>query len=69
MMKSINVVIDDAITKVAIDDSEEGTSSKETTIEIEAQDVEVEEHSSERESTLVNSRRETRSLSDRKSVV
>ena len=41
MMESINVVIDDAITKVAIDDGEE-ESSKETTIKVEAQDVEVE---------------------------
>ena len=59
VMESINVVIDDAITKVAIDDGGEGPSSKETTVEGEAQDVEVEEHSSEKESTLVNSRMET----------
>ena len=63
MMESINVVIDDAITKIAIDDSGEGTSSKETIVEFEAQDVEVEECSPERESILVNSRMETRSLS------
>ena len=36
------MVIDNAITKVAIDDGGEGPSSKETTIEEEAQDVEVE---------------------------
>ena len=41
VMESINVVIDDAITKVAIVDSGEGPSSKETTVEGEAQDVEV----------------------------
>ena len=63
MMESINVVIDDAITKVAINDSEEGPSSKETTVEIEAKDVEVEERSPERESSPVNSRMETRSFS------
>ena len=63
VMESINVVIDDAITNVANDDSGEGTSSKKAIIEIEAQGVEVEERSSERESTPVNSRMETRSLS------
>ena len=39
VMKSINVVIDDAITKVATDDSGEGTSFKKAIVEIEAQDV------------------------------
>ena len=63
VMESINVVIDDAIKKVSIVDSGEGPSSKETTVEGEAQDVEVEEHSTEKESTLVNSRMETRSMS------
>lgn len=57
------MVIDNAITNIANDDSGEGTSSKETIVEIEAQDVEVEEHSLERESTPANSRMETRSLS------
>ena len=56
MMESINVVIDDAITKVAIDDGGKGPSSKESTIEVEAQDVEMEERSSKKESTPVNSR-------------
>ena len=42
VMESINVVIDDAITNVANDDSGEGTSSKKAIIEIEAQGVEVE---------------------------
>ena len=63
VMESINVVIDDAITNVANDDSGEGTSSKEAIIEIEAQGVEVEECSLERESTPVNFTMETRSLS------
>ena len=42
VMESINVVIDDAITNVANDDSGEGTNSKEDIVEIEAQGVEVE---------------------------
>ena len=62
-MESINVVIDDAITKAVIDDDGEEPSSKETTVEVETQEVEVEELSSEKESTLVNSRMETRSMS------
>ena len=57
------MVIDDAITNAANDDSGEGTSSKEAIVKIEAQDVEVEECSPERESTPMNSRMETRSLS------
>ena len=63
IMESINVVIDDSITNIANDYNGEGTSFKEATVKIEAQGVEVEEHSLERESTLVNSRMETRSLS------
>ena len=62
VMESINVIIDDTITNIANDDSVEGTSSKEAIVEIEAQSVEVEECSLERESTPVNSRMETRSL-------
>ena len=57
------MVIDDAITKVANDDSGEGTSFKKAIVEIEAQYVEVEEHSPKRESTPVNSRMEIRSMS------
>jgi len=57
------VVIDDATTNVANNDSGEGTSSKEAIVEIEAQGVEVEEHSPERESTPMKSRMETKSLS------
>ena len=59
VMESINMVIDDAITNVANDDSGEGTSYKEAIVEIEAQGVEMEEPSPERESTPVNSRMET----------
>ena len=41
VMESINVVIDDAITNVEINDDGEGPSSKESTVEVEAQDIEV----------------------------
>ena len=56
VMKSINVEIDDAITKVEIDDDGEGP-----TIEVKAQDIEGEGLTSEKESTPVNSGMETRS--------
>ena len=62
-MESINVVTDDVITRVEIDDDGEGLSSKETTIEVKAQDVEMEGLTPEKESTLMNSRMETRSMS------
>ena len=55
--------IDDAITKVEIDDDGEGPSSKGPTVEVEAQDIEGEGLSPEKESTPVNSRMETRSMS------
>ena len=55
--------IDDAITKVEMVDDGEGPSTKEPTVEVEALDVEVEEYTSEKESTPVNSRVETRSMS------
>ena len=57
------MVIDDAITKVVIDDGGEGPSSKETTVKVEAQDVKVERLSLEKESTPMNSRMETRLMS------
>ena len=60
VMESINVVIDDAITKVAIDDNGEGPSSKETTVEVEVQDVEEEGITPKKESTPMNSRMDTR---------
>ena len=40
-MESINVEIDDAITKVEMIDDEERPSSKEPTVEVEAQDIEL----------------------------
>ena len=63
VMESINVVIDDSITKIEIDDDGEGPSSKESTVEVEAQDIDVEGITPEKESTPVNSRMETRSMS------
>ena len=41
-MESINVEIDDAITKVEMVNDEEGPSIKEPTVEVEALDIEVE---------------------------
>ena len=55
--------IDNAITKVEIDDNGEGPSSKGTAVEVEAQDIEGEEPTPEKELTRVNSRMETRSMS------
>ena len=63
VMESINVEIDDAITKVDIDDEGEGPSPKEPTNEVEAQDIKVEGLTPEKELTPVNSRMEIRSMS------
>ena len=54
--------IDDAITKVEMVDDEERPSSKEPTVEVEAQAIEVEGPTLEKESTPVNSRLESRSM-------
>ena len=62
VMESINVEIDDAITKVEMVDDEEGPSIKKPTVEVEALDIEVEGPTPEKESTPVNSRMETRSM-------
>ena len=62
-MKSIKVEIDDAITKVEMVDDEERPSSKEPTIEVEAQDIEVEGPTPEKESTPVNLRLKARLMS------
>ena len=62
-MKSINVEIDDAITKVEMVDDKERPSSKEPTVEVEAQDIEVEGPTPEKESTPVNSGLEARLMS------
>ena len=55
--------IDDAITKVEMVDDEERLSSKEPTVEVEAQDIEVEGPTPKKESTPMNSRLEARSMS------
>ena len=55
--------IDDVITKVEIDDDGEGPSSKGPIVEVEAQDIEGEGLTPKKESTPVNSRMETRSMS------
>ena len=62
-MESINVEINDAITKVEVVDDGEGPSIKEPTTEVEALDIEVERPTPEKESTPVNSRIETRLMS------
>ena len=63
VMESINVEIDDDITKIEMVDDGEGPSTKEPTIEVEALDIKVEEYTPKKESTPVNSRVETRSMS------
>ena len=63
VIESINVNIDDTITKVEMVDDGEGPSTKEPTVEVEAFDVEVEEYTPEKESTPINLRVETRTMS------
>ena len=55
VMESINLEIDDAITKVEMVDDGEGSSIKELTVEVEALDVEVEGSTPKKESTPVTS--------------
>ena len=62
-IESIDVEIDDAITKVEIDDDGEGPSSKEPTVEVEAQDIKVEGLTLKKELTPMNPRMETRLMS------
>ena len=61
VMESINVKIDDAITKVKMVDDGEVLSTKEPTVEVEALDIEG--YTPKKELTPVNSRVETRSMS------
>ena len=61
--ESINVKIDDAITKVEMVNDGERPSTKEPTVEVEVLDIEVEGSTSEEESTPMNPRMETRSTS------
>ena len=63
VMESINVKIDDALTKVEMIDDGEGPSTKEPDVEVEALDIEVEGSTLEEESTPMNPRMETRSMS------
>ena len=63
VMESINIKIDDAITKVETVDDGEGLSIKEPTVEVEALNIEVEGPIPEKESTPMNTRMETRSMS------
>ena len=63
VMESINVKIDDAITKVEMVDDGERPSTKEPTVKVEALDIEVEGPTPEEESTPMNPRMETRSIS------
>ena len=63
IMESINVKIDDDIVKVEMVDDGERPSTKEPTDKIEALDIEVEGPTLEEESTPMNPRMETRSIS------
>ena len=63
VMESINVEIDDAITKAEMVDDGEGSSTKEPTAEVKALAIEVERPTPEKESTPMNSRMKTRSMS------
>ena len=63
VMESINVKIDDALTKVKMIDDGEGPSTKEPDVEVEALDIEVKGSTPEEESTPMNPRMETRSMS------
>ena len=63
VMESINVKIDDAIAKVEMVDDGERPSIKESSVEVEALDIEVEGSTLEEESTHMNPRMETRSIS------
>ena len=58
VMESINVKIDDAITKVEMVDDEEGPNTKEPTVEVEALDIEVEGSTPVEESAPMNPRME-----------
>ena len=63
VMESINVKINDVITRVEMVDDGEIPSTKEPTVEVKALDIEVEGPTSEEESTPMNPRMETRSIS------
>ena len=62
VMESINVKIDDDLTKVEMSDDGERPSTKEPDVEVEALDIEVEGSTPVEESTPMNPRMETRSM-------
>ena len=62
VMESINVT-NDALSKVEMIDDGEGPSTKELDVEVEALHIEVEGSTPEEESTPMNPRMETRSMS------
>ena len=62
-MESINVKIHDALTKVEMINDGEGSSIKEPDVEVETLDIEVEGFTPVEESTPMNPRMETRSMS------
>ena len=62
-MESINVKIDDALTKVEMIGDGEGLSTKKPNVEVKALDIEVKGSTSVEESTPMNPRMETRSMS------
>ena len=59
LRQSINVKIDDALTKVEMINDGEGPSTKEPNVEVEALDTEVEGSTQVEESTPMNPRMET----------
>ena len=63
VMESINDKIDDALTKVEMIEDGERPSTKEPNVEVEALDIEVEGSTPVEESTPMNPRMETRSMS------
>ena len=63
VMESINVKIDDALTKIKMINDGEGSSIKEPDVEVEALDIEVKGSTTVEESTPMNPRMETRSMS------
>ena len=69
VMESINVKIDDALTKVEMINDGEGLSTKEPNVEVEALDIEVEGSTLVEESTPMNPRMETRSMSRTSSLL
>ena len=63
VMESINVKIDDVLIKVEMINDGEGPSTKKPDVEVEALDIKVEGSTPVEESTPMNSRMETRSMS------